>query len=78
MLRLYASLGGAQMGQHSDMRDKVISAITLAAIVILAIADTEGVAGRRIVAVLAVLWLVFVAAPWILSELPPPWRRRAL
>jgi hypothetical protein len=59
------------------MRDKLVSAITWAAIICFAIAAAEGVAAARyIAAVLAVLWLVFVAAPWTLSEMPSPRRRR--
>jgi hypothetical protein len=59
------------------VREKVLSAITWSAIIGLAIADAEGVAGARyVVAALVVLWLASVATPWIVRELPPPWRRR--
>jgi hypothetical protein len=59
------------------MRGTVVSAITWAAIIGLGIADAEGFQpARYIAAVLGLVWLACVAVPWIVSELPPPWRRR--
>jgi hypothetical protein len=72
-------LRAGAIGQRSNMRDKVVSAITWTAIIGLGIADADGFRpAKYIVGVLTLIWLACVAVPWLWSERPPPWRKPAL
>ena len=63
----------------SNMRDRVVSAITWAAIAGLTYANAEGFGPARfIVGILVLVWLVGVAVPWLWRERPSPWGRPAV
>lgn len=71
------SVLSSQRGTDDKVRDRMASAIVWVVIVGLGIADAEGFPPARYIAgVLTLIWLACVAVPWIISELPPPWRRR--